>query len=142
MSCLDQYDCEEEQCVLLSEIGTEIKEYFITSKKFKTYQQQWQDYADSREAIHTPVYAYNYEWDAILEMVNKKSSLPGIWIKYGLRTLSPSDNYDFGKDEGEKIEGYSITGSIVYCNIAYGDNPDNSTKEFFNFAKPCPRYCN
>jgi hypothetical protein len=152
-NCADQVTCSDGNCILFSKLGTDQEEYFIDEKTLSNYRGRWQTFIDSKGEIHTPVYAYNYEWRSIEDMIDESSEDPGVWIKYGLRTITPSELTEFEQDT-IRSDGYIITGSIVYCNITYGQSPriraksretsvdSTEVNELFDFAKPCPRYCN
>ena len=149
-SCTDLFNCKDVNCVLLSEPGN-ANEYFIDEGTLNTYHERWKAHINAKGDIHTPVYAYNYEWSNIENIIDTTVDAPGIWVKYGLRTLSPTEFIEYGREairSGDDI----ITGSIVYCNILYGkdqisrnrtsEEDDDDDDELFDFAKPCPRYCN
>lgn len=146
-TCTDLINCDDGNCILFSELDTIQNEYFINQKTLDDYTQRWRNFVNSKRDIHSPVYAYNYEWASIEDMIDPEVVAPGLWVKYGLRTLSPADTLEFGQ-RTVQVGDATITGSIVYCNITYGQSPmisignRKSTNELFDFAKPCPRYCN
>ncbi len=133
-TCSAVSDCLDSKCALVSRYD-EGRQYFEDYSIVQTYQQRWIDHSN-KLMIHTPVYGYNYSWNKIMSSVDKEASGPGIWVKYGMRTLGPYDSEEYTEENPG-----NITGSIVYCNIVYGEDPANSTQELFDFAKPCPIYC-
>lgn len=142
-------DCDTDQqcgsdatCFLVSQIGKETKQYFITKDSLDLYKQRWDTFSKSnRVLMHTPVEGYNYSWrklDSLMSDSNASGNTnPGINISYGLHTLGPLDTELF---TGSVSEG--ITGSIVYANVMYPNTSSKSYSLDSDFAMPCPAYCN
>ena len=134
--CSDQSGCPKDQCVLVSDVDG--FESFVSLSEFKADQTRWLEYADGKQKllpVNIAVYAYNYPWLNIEAAGIDDGN--GIWIKYGKRSLGPSDSMLF---TGDFID-YAETGNIVYCNIMYGNEPGTINQDFFDFARPCPDYC-
>ncbi|MDC8002454.1 hypothetical protein POV27_00190 [Aureisphaera galaxeae] len=125
-------DCENGNCILAS--WYEGDQEFISEEKFNEYQRNWCKSADAT-VVFTPVYAFNYSWDAINDHLADGNG-EGIDIKYGLRTIGPSDTAEFTEEASD-----TITGSVVYSNIIYGQGQNFNNIRAFDFAMPCPTYC-
>jgi len=135
--CDDVTDCEI-PCVLISEIDG--SQYFVTAQTASQYTKNWRDRSIDQLEVHTPVYAYNYSQEEIANLMDANSlEKQGIWVKYGLRTLGPGDTNLY--TETKEPANDTITGSIVYCNVIYGDDPGKNVRQYFDFALPCPRFC-
>jgi len=143
IGCEDQYDptsSGDVYTVLISD--PVLGEYFAEpSEEVAGFINKWKTFVDNLDlSVHSPVYAYNYGWDELSKTIDILKNQQ-ISVSYGLRTLSADEYYEFHDvdppvdKDGEDPE---LMGSIVYCNILYGDDPE---QEYFNFAKPCPRYC-
>jgi len=113
-------------------------QFFADKDTLHTYAELWKDYIDSLNLlIHTPVYAYNYSWTELSNTISNFQT-SDLFVALGLRTLS-ADEYDEFNCSPPRND--QVMGSIVYCNIVYGEEPIASTQEYFNFAKPCPVFC-
>ncbi len=109
----------------------------------KEYATTWKLKSDVNN--RTSVYAYNYRWDQIKELVGENLDTD-MHIVYGLRTLSPDENKtEFQLPEVNKETGEILFGSIVYVNVLYTGERDfaltDDDEQFDNFARPCPRFC-
>lgn len=147
LAIVNTEDCDTDQqcdgddtCFLVSQIGKDIKQFFITKDSLDIYKERWSSYAKSDPILkHTPVEGYNYSWAKLDTLINASASEntnPGINISYGLHTLGPLDTELYTGSVSK-----DITGSIVYANIMY---PNTSSKSFSldsDFALPCPAYC-
>lgn len=117
---------------------------FVTNSEFQNYTTYWGDYCKSiakKNPAFTKVWAYNYAWNT-LDNLSKEEDLA---VKYGLKTLEPSDRDDYD------IKDLNITGNVVICNILVGRSSIPLTfanlkrlgggEGELDFAKPCPIYC-
>lgn len=107
------------------------------------YVYRWQEKSDADN--WTSVYAYNYRWDQIKELVGESLDAP-MHIVYGLRTLSPDENKtEFQLPTVDSNTGEVLFGSIVYVNVLYVGEKNfaltDDDEQFDNFARPCPRFC-
>ena len=113
-------------------------QYFESKDTLFKYAQLWKDYMDNRIlAIHTPVYAYDYSWSELASTINFNQT-SNVYVAHGMRTLSADE---YGEYNCNPPTNSGLMGSIVYCNILYGNDPGILGQEYFNFAKPCPVYC-
>jgi len=134
--CDNQYGANNDAILFSDPIKGQ---YFESSDTLIKYSTKWEVYIDNfNPGVHSPVYAYNYSWEELANTITPTDTTE-FFVTYGLRALS-ADEYDEYHDEPAKDD--QIMGSIVYCNIIYGDDPNNSNQQYFNFARPCPIYCN
>jgi len=109
----------------------------ISQSYLNTIKDNWSKTSFITPGVYTRINGYNYEWDSIQQLMNLSAGPQGIYIHYGLRTIGPdeAENYATPTDPDK-------TGSIIYCNIIYGDNFElNPTATLLDFAMPCPEYC-
>ena len=122
--------------------GNYPKQEFISSDKLKEYKSNWQKFMDGIQVDDpgfTEVNGYNYSWETLDIFKDEKA----IAIKYGLRTLEPSDSQVF------RIKDTTMTGSVVLANVLVGKSDINEDNTFANladlkdldFALPCPDFC-
>lgn len=131
-------------CVLVSWSkgnGNHPKQELVSSGMLAKYKLNWQKYMDNIQ-VHEPgfteVNGYNYSWKT-LETVSFGEK--EIAIKYGLRTLEPSDATSF------KVKDTTKTGSVILSNVLVGGSKIPLTFEKLlainelDFALPCPEFC-
>ncbi|MCE7991801.1 MAG: hypothetical protein HEP71_07470 [Roseivirga sp.] len=138
LNCQDKADADD-MVLLITPKGSKK----IPASEAKQYVKLWKDKSDANN--WTSVYAYNYRWDQIKELVGEDLN-SDIHIVYGLRTLSPDENKtEFQLPKTDSRTEEAIFGSIVYVNVLYIGKNDialtNDDEQFSNFARPCPRYC-
>jgi len=147
-------DCGD-YCVLVSWRDTG-KQEFLTQKELDdgilvNYITNWTTYLNSIDEAVIKVEGYYYPWTLIDFLLGKSSPIvkqQGIVIKYGVRTLGPGEIQEF--EEEPYTEPYIIP---VLCNVIFPLGEGQSTEEAFqvhaelvgdngfDFAKPCPTYC-
>lgn len=136
LNCTDQYDVSRKSVLISDPVKGQ---YFEYPDSLVEYASRWKTYSDNQELkVHSPVYAYNYSWEELAKTIDFGTATE-LFVTFGLRTLSAEEYNEFHYTEASKNQ---IMGSIVYCNVIYGEDPDNSTQQLFNFARPCPIYCN
>ncbi len=134
--CENQYGANENAILFSDPVRGQ---YFQSRDSLIESSDRWKQYSDSlNPEVHSPVYAYNYSWQELANTLDAIDSTD-FFVTFGLRTLS-ADEYDEFHCEPAKND--QIMGSIVYCNVIYGEDPNNSPQQLFNFARPCPVYCN
>lgn len=118
---------------------------WIKRDKARKYTQNWRDMP--RLTGRTPVYAYNYSWSQVKELVGPDFS-KNLNIVYGLRTLSPEETQTQYLPASVSSEGTEARrfGSIVYVNVLYASTKvakDYKEEDpgIYNFSRPCPKYC-
>ena len=151
VSCQDVY---HEDSVLMVKADTSrfsgipedaASERWITAETAAKYAGRWREL--KRLENRTPVYAYNYRWDQIKQLVGDDLT-KDLHIVYGIRTISPQENEtDFlpafvNADSPEETR----YGSIVYVNVLYtGDlmasDDEDDEPAMDDFSRPCPRFC-
>lgn len=131
-NCNDAY--QENQLTVL--LGYDSTCYFITPEEGAIYTENWENqYSNQDSIIHTPVQAYNYDWSILNDVMDENG---GVYFRYGFRTLSPGDSTYYSNDTTR------FFGSVVYCNMIYGEYPDETSTVLparYDFAMPCPQAC-
>ena len=109
----------------------------ITQGYLDIIKENWSKSGILTPGVHTKINGYNYEWDSIQQLMNLSTGPQGLYVHYGLRTMEPSESDNFATPKNP-----NKTGSIIYCNIIYGDNFEtNPSATLLDFAMPCPIYC-
>ena len=139
LNCAPVWDAESFEMVSPTSVNSS-----IDLAQFNTYKQFWEDWMNDNNHIYTNVSGYNYAWNELWSIVDSGNPESGMFVTYGIRTLEPGDNHDFG------IKDSSMTGSVVYCNILHKMIPSyidtysgvsDGEMELLDFALPCPIYC-
>lgn len=154
--CTPVIDGCGDHCVLVSWQDTGEQE-FLTQKEVDdglliNYRSNWTTYLQTIGEAHIKIEGYFYPWTLIDYLLDKSSlndKQKAFVIKYGVRTLGPGEINEFEKDPGS--EPFIIP---VLCNVIFPKEEGQSTEDAFNahaeaigdngfdFAKPCPAYCN
>jgi hypothetical protein len=121
----------DEEPILMATADTA---YFVPEGIAKELTANWQALCESSIYTHTPVNAYNYNWNEISAVIDQED---GLSVRYGLRAVSPHDTM-YENKPGEDGETH---GSVVMCNILYGGDPTSTSLPSYNFAMPCPQMC-
>jgi hypothetical protein len=121
---------------------------FIDKSLLDGYRKNWTDYLDSIKEAHVKIKGYSYSWSLIYYLLNGDSAArkpkDEIVVKYGVRTLGPGEIDQFVR-EGEPVD--PAVGLPVLCNVILGKDFEVemadalAATEEYNFAKPCPHYC-
>jgi hypothetical protein len=123
--------------------------YKITD--FNTAKTQWSTYCSSLEYPNVPVEAYNYSWTSIKNIISYNPhniNDPLLTIALGIKTISQdevplyySDGSLFNEDNTSRI-GLPVMVNMILDEWAGGDGSGAVRYDDFDFARPCPTYCN
>lgn len=138
--CVSQLDQCEGNCVLASWYNGE--QEFIRRDSLQKYKSYWKTHIEGvLPSAKLFVEGYNYSW-ALIDYLSKDKQ--GITVKYGVRTLGPGEILEF-VSETDSLK--NTVGIPVICNIIIGLKEGQTFQEAaeeieeYDFAKPCPHYC-
>lgn len=137
ISCTPNFGIPNSSSILMSN-GVDSSQKFISLQAFNTYKNNWSIRGSKEANVFTSVDGYNYSWNSIRSLLDSSTIHSGVFVKYGLRTIEPGDAADY-----MTVPETTMTGSVVYCNMLYGANASGvEGVALYDFAKPCPIYCN
>lgn len=148
-------DCGD-NCVLVSWQDTGIQE-FLTQKEIDdgllvNYKSNWTTYLETIWEAKIKIEGYYYPW-TLIDFLLAKSSINDknkqIVLKYGVRTLGPGEIKDFQDPVVDTDVGIPVLCNVIYpreegqsTDEAFHDHAELVGDNGFDFAKPCPTYCN
>lgn len=116
------------------------------------YIAKWMNFQSVRTGnySHVPIKGYNYSWSRIDDIINDSSNPQDLTVAFGIRTIGSDEVSEFYSDGSPTNDDGSLRAGLpVLVNMLLDEIPNSDTDtdtdtvqyEDFDFAKPCPTYC-
>lgn len=150
-NCKADYEECDKKCVLFSSYSSEKNDIdglqgWMDHNELKKYTKNWTKFIEGIDKFTVKVEGYNYAWTTIFDSMEVFDEFV---VRYGVRTLGPGEIDEF-KEKGKSDDTNDsdiIVGQPVLCNVIVARKEDQTTDEAFDetqefdFAKPCPHFC-